>query len=134
MTDIELKQLQTIIEKQLAFSEDNLQEAIQKTCIRKQHYQTLLLKETQDMVTKSKDLERLYAKLYEDKKLHSDYNWSVKEIEILIENDQQYYTLSVELNRLKAVINFLEKTVDNFHSLSFQIKNLIAWKNFQAGN
>ena len=134
MTDIELKQLQTIIEKQLAFSEDNLQEAIQKTCIRKQHYQTLLLKETQDMVTKSKDLERLYAKLYEDKKLHSDYNWSVKEIEILIENDQQYYTLSVELNRLKAVINFLEKTVDSFHSLSFQIKNLIAWKNFQAGN
>ena len=133
MTDIELEKLKKLIDSQLEINEDNLQESIQKTCIRKQTYQSILLRETKELVNKTQDLDILYSKLYHQYKFESSYNYTGKEIEGMISGDATYSKLVKEINTQKALINFLEKTIDNFTSLSFQIKNLIEWKKFQAG-
>lgn len=79
-----------------------------------------------------KELEQLYTKKYNLLK-NGDELLDKKEIQFMIVSDEEYSDLNYKIKQMENMIDILERTIKKVNNLSFDIKNIIDWVKFQAG-
>ncbi len=98
-------------------------------------YNDIFSTEFRNLRNKIANLDKKYGELYHHFKFNSKYNLTSKtDIEAYIKKDELYYTLLKEVNDQKMIVEFLENTVKNIKTMSYDIKNFIEYKKFLEGN
>jgi len=82
---------------------------------------------------KQKELNIEYKKLYYKIRDNSSEILNQKEIIFNILGDDDYAQLNFEVEVLIDLVDILDRTVKKVNNLSFDLKNIISWQQFQAG-
>ena len=83
--------------------------------------------------SKKRELNILYKKRYYEIKEESNDLMNQKEIIFNILSDDEYSKLNLEVQALTDLVDILDRTIKKVNNLSFDIKNLVAYLNYQAG-
>lgn len=78
--------------------------------------------------------DRIYSEGFQHYKVKQNRDYTAKEIEIIMDGSPQYVDLCRELIKQEMYCNYLEHTVNNIKSISFQVNNYINVKKFFQGD
>jgi len=132
----DFQKLKDRIEIELKVTEDNVMEK----SIQLSNLYSMVLKiyskELKSLKEKKLEIDRCFGINYAKYK-NEGYNGrsveSIKEAEIYIFNDNQYYQLKLEFSQIETQVNFLEKTLTHIDNLGFRIKNFVDLKKMKLG-
>ena len=82
---------------------------------------------------KQKELNILYKKIYYHIKDEANEIMNQKEIIFNILGNEEYAQLNLEVETLIDLVDILDRTVKKVNTLSFDIKNIIAFNQYQSG-
>lgn len=82
---------------------------------------------------KRKELNIKYKTLYYKIKDESNDLMNQKEIMFNVLGDEEYAKLNYEIEVLSDLVDILDRTVKKVNNLSFDVKNIIAYKGYLAG-
>jgi len=80
------------------------------------------------------DMKASYKKLYHKYKFHGDFRLdSNKEIELYVLGDDEYCILRELYDNQVVIVDFFEKTLDNFKQMSYMVNQYIEFSKFKKG-
>jgi TorA maturation chaperone TorD len=128
------EKLQGIIKRSIIWEEEDIESMEQKLGKMYQNLTNIFFKEkllTDDLQT---ELKKKYSEVFIDLKEKSNRAYDSKyEIETVINSNDDYYKLCLEFNKQRAILDWLEKTLDNLNNIKFEIKDYMNWKLFKSG-
>ena len=136
MTLDNFKKFQSTIDKSIKWNEETIFEMETKLGKLYQDVLNLLFAERviyENMITEKNEL---YGKFLHDVKfsIKSQYKYDTKaEIDSQINREPEYKKLCIDLNLQGAMIEYMDNTLKNISSISYQIRDYIKWKMFKSG-
>lgn len=73
-------------------------------------------------------LEELYGKIFYELKYQSDVRHEDSQINKLIKADQRYVTMSIEISKREAIVDYLKGVTDQAGKQNFHVSNFIKLK------
>tara|TARA_S200000501_G_scaffold370630_1_gene412150 strand:- start:271 stop:699 length:429 start_codon:yes stop_codon:yes gene_type:complete len=140
---MDLQQLQEQVDKDIKLNSDNLD--IESLKIPELHNKylkfhnrfTLLLKKTE---TDFKELYKHKWEYYGGKSSPEVYKENPFDLKVLksdiptyLESDKELIELEQKIAYNKTIVNYLEQILRSLNNRTFQIKNAIEWRKFEAG-
>lgn len=134
MTLEEFKKLKTVIEKDLTLTKENVllkNIEIPKLYSKYLDIFSILLKKYKSLFRKS---EILYKNKYHYYKYDFKYDLKNKsEIDLYVEGDKDYIELKKQVDESELMLKYVEKTLNNINTMSYNIKNFIEYTKFLNG-
>lgn len=128
------EKLQGIIKRAVIWDEDTIEEMEKKLGKMYQNLTNIFFKEkllTDDLQT---ELKKMYSDLFIELKTKSNRAYDTKhEVDTVINSNEDYYRKTLEFNKQKAILDWIEKTMDNLNNIKFEIKDYMNWKLFKSG-
>lgn len=128
------EELQKVIDKNIVWEEDTIEDMEKKLGKMYQNLTNIFFKEkvlTDDLHT---ELKKIYSEKFIELKTKSNRAYDTKhEVDTVINSDEDYYSKSLEFNKQKAILDWIEKTMDNLNNIKFEIKDYMNWKLFKSG-
>ena len=128
------EKLQGIIKRAVIWDEDTIEEMEKKLGKMYQNLTNIFFKEkllTDDLQT---ELKKMYSDLFIELKTKSNRAYDTKhEVDTVINSNEDYYRKTLEFNKQKAILKWIEKTMDNLNNIKFEIKDYMNWKLFKSG-
>ena len=136
MTEEKFIETKKFFEETLQFGETDKQ-LTRLTRSMPQIYQTAIDMFTNQMhIVKELQVQKdkTYSEGFEHYRLKQNRDLSTKEIDILMDSNSSYVKICRELLIQEKYCNYLEHTINNIKSVSFNINNYINVKKFFAGD
>jgi delta 1-pyrroline-5-carboxylate dehydrogenase len=131
MNSKEFNTLKQITETKLTFSEDNFQSKLAEVPLLYSRYLQIFVNENKNLMELKLKKEVKYADLYRYFKYSANERWDTKsEIEAQMYSDLGFQSIISDINSQQEIVTFLEQTLDNIKTLSFAVRNHIAWQKF----
>ncbi len=129
------KELQENIDEDIALPNDLSKLDAKIKSIPKLHskYLNFFFKEKKKLLILEKDLKKSYREKYYYYKNDYEYTLKNNQIDWHIESDDDYAKKKFEFDKQKMLVEYFYKLLQKINTLSFDIKNLIEWRNLLSG-
>lgn len=119
---------------EISFDERTAPSVLQKIPQKYQTFLDILSVELMELNALKAQKENLYGKIYIELKEKGRRELSGKhEFDAYINSNGTFHDLCVKIFKQEVIIRYLEETLSNIKSLSYNIKNYLDYKKFYAG-
>jgi len=134
MTLPELNQLKLIVDKDLKFTDDNIQKKLLDYPYTFHKYLDLYIKEKRELDNLDRKKKKVYKEKYDFFKFKNNFRLdSAKEIETYINGDEEYDKVCLEYNVQEVVVTYFVELLDMLKKSTFAMQSYIKMREFLAG-
>ena len=130
----DFEKLKKLTESKIKFSEEVISQKLIEIPLMYCTYLDLFVRENKELANLKLKKDSLYSDIYKNLKFYSPERWETKnEIESQMFSNPNYKLVVSEINDQQEIVTYLEQTLENIKSLSYNIKHYIEWTKFQNG-
>jgi len=134
MTLEELNRLKLIVEKELKFTDDNVDKKMLDHPYFFHKYLDLYIKEKRDLDKLEREKKKLYAEKYDFFKFKNDFRLdSAKEIDTYINGDDTYDAICLKFNIQENIVSYFVELLDMIKKMSFTMQSYVKLRQFLSG-